>query len=231
MNSEKHINIAIDGPGGAGKSTVAKEVARRLGIAYLDTGAMYRGIGYKCLKEAVDPTDAAAVGALLERTGLKVEYVGTEQRIILDGEDVTPFIREYAVSKAASDASAIPAVRLKLVALQREIAAEHSVVLDGRDIGTYVLPGARYKFFLTAREEVRAKRRHDELAAKGSDIGFDKVLQDMRIRDANDSQRDFAPLKQAADAVLIDSSDMCIDDVVEAVVTAVKQPRQSSLGI
>lgn len=163
---EKHFNIALDGPSGAGKSTVAKALAKRLDIIYLDTGAMYRSLAYVAVKQGIDVNDEAAVKPMLDNLDMKI-ITGDSQQIIVNGENVTPFIREHYVSKAASDISALPSVRIKLVELQREIAKNDCVVLDGRDIGTYVLPDAKYKFFITATPEVRAKRRFEELKAKG----------------------------------------------------------------
>ena len=158
---EKHFNIALDGPSGAGKSTVAKALAKRLDIIYLDTGAMYRSLAYVAVKQGIDVNDEAAVKPMLDNLDMKI-ITGDSQQIIVNGENVTPFIREHYVSKAASDISALPSVRIKLVELQREIAKNDCVVLDGRDIGTYVLPDAKYEFFITATPEVRAKRRFEE---------------------------------------------------------------------
>lgn len=209
------INIAIDGPAGAGKSTIAKAIAKRLGIVYLDTGAMYRGIGYLAVKRGVS-IEEEAVKPLLDTLDMKI-VCGDVQQIIVNGENVTPFIREHAISKAASDISALPSVRIKLVELQREIAAENDVVLDGRDIGTYVLPNAKYKFFVTAAPEERAKRRYLELLEKGSTLSYEEILADIVKRDYNDSHRAFAPLKQADDAVYIDTTKMTIEEAVNAV--------------
>ena len=219
---EKHFNIALDGPSGAGKSTVAKALAKRLDIIYLDTGAMYRSLAYVAVKQGIDVNDEAAVRPMLDNLDMKI-ITGDSQQIIVNGENVTPFIREHYVSKAASDISALPAVRIKLVELQREIAKNDCVVLDGRDIGTYVLPDAKYKFFITATPEVRAKRRFEELKAKGDAPSYEKVLEDIKVRDYNDSHRAFAPLKQADDAVLVDTTNMSIDEVIDFVLNKMEK--------
>lgn len=219
---EKHFNIALDGPSGAGKSTVAKALAKRLDIIYLDTGAMYRSLAYVAVKQGLDVNDEAAVKPMLDNLDMKI-ITGDSQQIIVNGENVTPFIREHYVSKAASDISALPAVRIKLVELQREIAKNDCVVLDGRDIGTYVLPDAKYKFFITATPEVRAKRRFEELKAKGDAPSYEKVLEDIKVRDYNDSHRAFAPLKQADDAVLVDTTNMSIDEVIDFVLNKMEK--------
>ena len=219
---EKHFNIALDGPSGAGKSTVAKALAKRLDIIYLDTGAMYRSLACVAVKHGIDVNDEAAVKPMLDNLDMKI-ITGDSQQIIVNGENVTPFIREHYVSKAASDISALPSVRIKLVELQREIAKNDCVVLDGRDIGTYVLPDAKYKFFITATPEVRAKRRFDELKAKGDAPSYEKVLEDIKVRDYNDSHRAFAPLKQADDAVLVDTTNMSIDEVIDFVLNKMEK--------
>lgn len=215
-------NIALDGPSGAGKSTVAKALAKELGILYLDTGAMYRAIGLNCLRNNITPTDIAAVENLLLYTEVSVVYTGGTQRILLNGEDVTDAIRSHEVSKAASDASAIPAVRHKMVDLQRKIAGLNSSVLDGRDIGSYVLPNAKYKFFVTASLKIRAKRRYDELIGKGVEITLKKVMADIEQRDKNDSSREFAPLMQAEDAIEIDTSKLSADEVISLIRSYIK---------
>ena len=219
---ENHFNIALDGPSGAGKSTVAKALAKRLDIIYLDTGAMYRSLAYVAVKQGIDVNDEAAVKPMLDNLDMKI-ITGDSQQIIVNGENVTPFIREHYVSKAASDISALPSVRIKLVELQREIPKNDCVVLDGRDIGTYVLPDAKYKFFITATPEVRAKRRFDELKAKGDAPSYEKVLEDIKVRDYNDSHRAFAPLKQADDAVLVDTTNMSIDEVIDFVLNKMEK--------
>ena len=208
------MNIAIDGPAGAGKSTIAKLLAAKLGILYLDTGAMYRAVGLKALNTGVDISDAAAVKKMLADTKIDVTQENGVQHVYLDGNDVSSAIRENAVSKAASDISAVPCVRYKMVELQRGIASRCDTVLDGRDIGTFVLPNAEYKIFLTASAEERAKRRYAELKAKGSTLTLEQIKDDIVKRDYNDSHRTLAPLKKADDATEVDTTAMSIDDVV-----------------
>lgn len=208
------MNIAIDGPAGAGKSTIAKLLAAKLGILYLDTGAMYRAVGLKALNTGVDISDAAAVEKMLADTEIDVTQENGVQHVYLDGNDVSSVIRENAVSKAASDISAVPCVRYKMVELQREIASRCDTVLDGRDIGTFVLPNAEYKIYLTASAEERAKRRYAELKAKGSTLTLEQIKDDIVKRDYNDSHRALAPLKKADDATEVDTTAMSIDDVV-----------------
>lgn len=216
------INIAIDGPSGAGKSTVAKMISRKLNILYLDTGAMYRAVGLKALRNNVDISSETEVKTMLDDTNIEIRYENGVQKIFLDKENVDGFIREHAVSKAASDISAIPCVRLKMVELQREIAFKNDCVLDGRDIGSFVLPNAFPKVFLTASPQERAKRRQLQLAEKGENISFEKILADIRERDANDENRAFAPLVKARDAVLIDSSDLTAEQVCEKIIGLMK---------
>lgn len=212
------LNIAIDGPSGAGKSTLAKRLAEKMKILYLDTGAMYRGIAYYVLEKGVDPADAERVKPLLPAIEMKVSYdeAGGVQQIIINGENVTPYIREHRISFAASTVSKIPEVRLKLVELQRQIASECDCVLDGRDIGSYVLPNAGTKIYLDAKPEVRAERRYKELSAKGQLNGmtYEEILADVNKRDYQDMHRDFAPLVVADGAVVVDTSDMNADEVV-----------------
>lgn len=215
------INIAIDGPAGAGKSTIAKLIAKEKGFIYLDTGAMYRALAVYALKNGVDPLDEKAVDKLIVGVNMDIKYIDGVQHIIVCGEDVTSKIRENHVSKAASDISAHPSVRIKLVELQREFAKNHDVVLDGRDIGTFVLPDTPYKFYLTASEEVRAMRRVKDLAERGQTVEFNTVLEEIKQRDYNDSHRQFAPLRQADDAVFIDSSEMSIDDVKDFILSKI----------
>ena len=211
------MNIAIDGPAGAGKSTIAKLLAAKLGILYLDTGAMYRAIGLKALNTGVDISDAVAVEKMLADTKINVGQENGVQHVYLDGNDVSTAIRENSVSKAASDISAVPCVRYKMVELQRDIASKCDTVLDGRDIGTFVLPNAEHKIFLTASAEERAKRRYAELKAKGSDLTLEQIKDDIEKRDYNDSHRVLAPLKKADDATEIDTTSMTIDEVVEEI--------------
>ncbi len=215
------MNIAIDGPAGAGKSTIAKLLAAKLGILYLDTGAMYRAVGLKALNTGVNISDASAVEKMLADTEIDVRQEDGVQHIYLDGDDVSAAIRENRVSKAASDISAVPCVRYKMVELQREIASKCDTVLDGRDIGTFVLPNAEHKIFLTASADERARRRYTELKAKGSVLTFEQIKEDIVKRDYNDSHRALAPLKKADDATEVDTTSMTIDEVVEKICTLI----------
>lgn len=208
------INIAIDGPAGAGKSTIAKAVAKDLGIIYLDTGAMYRATAYLALQKGIDPKDEQKVSEMLENLKMDVVYKDGDQRIIVNGIDATPYLREHYMSKAASDISALPCVRYKMVDLQRDFASKNDVVLDGRDIGTFVLPNANCKFFLTASPEERAQRRMKDLEEKGEKVDYQTLLNDIIQRDYNDSHREVAPLKQADDADFVDTTQMSVEDVV-----------------
>ena len=217
------INIAIDGPSGAGKSTLAKAAAKSLGIYYLDTGSMYRAVAYAAIKKGIDIADQKKIVHLIENIDLKTVFENGEQKVLLDDENVMPYIRTPEISKAASDVSAYPCVRYKLVDMQREVAKQYDVVLDGRDIGTYVLPEAEYKFFLTADVEERARRRYAELMEKGITSDFSVVLNEMKKRDANDSTRSLAPLKRADDAVMIDTTDLSIEDVLGVVLSRLDQ--------
>lgn len=217
------INIAIDGPAGAGKSTVAKAAAKELGIIYLDTGAMYRATAYTAIKNGIDVSDEVGVGEMLKTLTMDVVYEDGAQQIIVNGFNTTPYLREHYMSKAASDISALPCVRYKLVDIQRELAKTYDLVLDGRDIGTFVLPDANCKIFLVASAEERAKRRVEENRLKGQESDFDTVLKDIKQRDYNDSHREVAPLKKADDAVELDTTTMTIPEVVEAVISLVKE--------
>lgn len=215
------MNIAIDGPAGAGKSTIAKILAARLGILYLDTGAMYRAVGYKAIKSGVSVSDLAAVENMLKNTTVDVKVEDGVQHVYLDGEDVSGVIRTPEVSKAASDISALPPVRHAMVDLQRIIAAKQDTVLDGRDVGTFVLPNAEHKFFLTASVEERAKRRYKELVGRGENCDFEKIRKDIETRDYNDSHRALAPLKKADDAVEVDTTFMTIEEVADKLATLI----------
>ncbi len=212
-----HLQIAIDGPSGSGKSTLAKAVSKKLGILYLDTGAMYRACGLKAILSGISPKDEELVGKMLETLDIDIRFVDGEQRIFLDKRDVSSDIRTPEVSVAASDISSLPAVRIKMVAMQREIAGARSVVLDGRDIGSYVLPDADYKFFLTADPQERAKRRLEELALRGiTTQTYEEVLADIRYRDYQDSNRAFAPLVKTPDAIEIDTTFNTQEQTLEA---------------
>lgn len=212
------INVAIDGPAGAGKSTIAKKIAQDNGYMYIDTGAMYRTLAYKALSKSADIlNDAQAVCKMLEDTAIEVVYTDGVQRMLCDGEDVTDKIRTPEISKGASDISAIPEVRSWLLQFQRDLAGNNDCLMDGRDIGTVVLPFANVKIFLTASPEARAKRRYDELILKGQDVTYENVLSDMISRDTNDSTRACAPLKMADDAVYVDTSDLSFEEAVELV--------------
>lgn len=217
------INCALDGPGGAGKSTIAKAVAKSLGYVYVDTGALYRSIGLYCTRNGIDPGNASEVELVLGDISVELCYDNGEQKVVLNGEDVSKLIRTNEISMAASAVSAIPKVREFLLDLQRDIAAKNNIIMDGRDIGTVILPNAQVKIFMTASAEVRASRRHKELLEKGQDISYEKVLEDINQRDYNDSHRATAPLKQAEDAVLLDTSEMNIEQAVEEVVRIIEK--------
>ncbi len=206
--------IAIDGPAGAGKSTIARILAKELQFIYVDTGALYRSIGYHMLKSGIAIDDTDKVVATLEGLTVAIRYVDGEQRVFVNGEDVSGYIRTPEVSMAASAVSAIPAVRTFLLGVQRDMAATQSVVMDGRDIGTTILPDAKIKIFLTATPEARAKRRHAELLEKGTAITYEEVLADMVKRDYDDTHRAASPLRRAADAVLVDTSDNTLEEAV-----------------
>ncbi len=216
------INIAIDGPAGAGKSTVAKLVAKNLNILYLDTGAMYRSVAYYILNKNVSPDDTLLVEKLLNEIDMDIKYVNGEQNIYVNGENITPYIRENAISMAASTVSKIPKVRIKLVSIQRQIASKTDCVLDGRDIGSYVLPDANLKIYLTASPEVRAKRRYEELKKKNKEEPYEKLLKEICERDYQDMNRDFAPLVVAKDAISVDTSDLTIQEVSDKILALCK---------
>lgn len=211
----KTVSVAIDGPSGAGKSTIARVLAKELGYLYVDTGALYRTVGYAVLQQGIDPADSAAVEALLPNITVSMRYVDGEQRVFLNGEDVSTYIRTPQVSMAASTTSAMPPVRQFLFRLQQDTARQNNVIMDGRDIGTVVLPFALVKIFLTASAEDRAQRRFLELREKGLDVTYEDVLADMKERDYNDSHRAAAPLKPAEDAVLVDTSGNTLEQSIE----------------
>lgn len=218
------INIAIDGPAGAGKSTVARAVAKKLGILYLDTGAMYRAMALKAMQEGIDPNDKEQVLPLLECTEIYAKNIGGTQHTYLDGEDVSGLIRTPEISRGASDISAIPDVRIKLAQIQRNIAHTSDVVMDGREIGSYVIPECENKFYVTASVDERARRRLLELKEKGRDNGMtvEDMAKDIVERDYNDSHRAFAPLLRLPEAILIDTTDLTIDEAVNAVLKNLK---------
>ncbi|MCI7468291.1 MAG: (d)CMP kinase [Lachnospiraceae bacterium] len=209
--------IAIDGPAGAGKSTIAKRVAKDLSFVYVDTGAMYRSIGLYMLKNGIDIHDKDAVEKASEKADVRLSYIDGTQHVLLNGEDVSTQIREEEVGKAASVVSAYPQVRKNLTALQKKLAETENVVMDGRDIGTCVLPDAFLKIYLTASPEVRGRRRFLELVEKGENPDLNEIIEDIRKRDQADMTREISPLKKADDAVEIDSSEMTIDEVVKAI--------------
>ena len=211
--------IALDGPSGSGKSTIAKKISKKLNILYLDTGAMYRATALKALKLGIDTFDEKGVLTFINDINLEIKYIDGTQRTFLDGEDVSEKIREPHVSMAASNISSLKCVRLKMVDMQRKIAGDMSCVLDGRDIGSYVLPNAKYKFYITASVDVRADRRYKELTLKGHSVDYEELKKEIEQRDFNDKNRDFAPLVQASDAILIDTSFMNIEQVVNKVLS------------
>lgn len=216
-------NIAIDGPAGAGKSTIAKKLAADLGYVYVDTGAMYRAMAYYFLQNNIAADDEAAISAACPDVNVTIEYKDGAQQVILNGENVNGVIRNEEVGNMASATSVYPVVRTKLVELQRQLAAKQSAIMDGRDIGTVVLPDANVKIYLTASSKVRAKRRYDELTAKGEKCDLDAIEQDIIDRDYRDMHRETSPLKQADDAVLLDSSDLDIDGVVAKMKEIIKE--------
>ncbi len=217
------INIALDGPSGAGKSTIAKEVARTLGYVYVDTGALYRSIGLYAYRLGKKTNEASEVVPLLESIRLELKYIDGTQRVIMNGEDVSEAIRTPEIAMAASGVSAIPEVREFLLDLQRNMAEKHNIVMDGRDIGTVILPNAQVKIFMTASAEERANRRLKEHLQKGQNISYEEILKEINERDYNDSHRAAAPLKKADDAVELDTSDLDIDGAVSAVLEIIDQ--------
>ena len=214
--------IAIDGPAGAGKSTIAKKVAKEKGFIYVDTGAMYRAMAFYLLSEGVDPQDAEMIAEKWVGADITIRYEDGEQVVLLNGKNVNGVIRTEEVGKMASVTSKNPKVRERLTALQKELANTSDVVMDGRDIGTCVLPGADVKVYLTASAAVRAKRRYDELMAKGETCDIQKIEEDIIARDEQDMNRPIAPLRQAEDAILVDSSDMTIDEVADKIMSLCK---------
>ena len=211
------MNIAIDGPAGAGKSTIAKRLAKKLGFIYVDTGAMYRAMAYYFLQHDIDAKDEKAIAAACPDVDVTITYENGEQQVLLNGENVNGVIRNEEVGNMASSTSVYPVVRKKLVELQRQLAKSADVIMDGRDIGTCVLPDAQVKIYLTASSATRAKRRFDELTEKGVSCDLAEIEKDIIDRDYRDMHRETSPLRQAEDAVLVDSSEMNIDEVVDAI--------------
>ena len=212
------FNIAIDGPAGAGKSTIARRTAQELSFIYVDTGALYRALAVFLVDEGISPEDTEKVGEAVKSVKVSIAYENGEQQVLVNGKNVTSRLRAEAVGNMASKVSAIPAVRAALLDLQRDLAKTANILMDGRDIGTNVLPDADLKIYLTASSKVRAERRYKELVEKGVKADFNKIEEDIIIRDRQDMEREIAPLKQADDAVLVDSSDMTIEEVVDAIV-------------
>ena len=217
------VSVAIDGPVGAGKSTIARAAAAALGYVYVDTGAMYRSVGLYCHRQRVDMGSREDIARQIKDISLEIRIIGGIQHIFLNGSDVSEEIRLPEISMAASVVSAVPEVRGALLDMQREFAEKNNVIMDGRDIGTVVLPNARVKIFLTASPEIRAKRRFDELRAKGSEVTFEEVLGDLNTRDYNDTHRAAAPLKAAEDAVVADTSGLDFEQSVELVCGLIKE--------
>ncbi len=220
----KQYSVALDGPSGAGKSTIAKAVAAKLGLLYVDTGAIYRSVGYAAFLRKIEPDDAENITKMLPKLRIEMKYAADGlQHMYLDGEDITTQIRLPEISMYASKVSAIPAVRAFLLEMQRKFAREQSVIMDGRDIGTVVLPHAQVKVFLTADAEERAKRRYLELEKRGTPRPYDEVLKEVNERDYNDMHRAIAPLCQAEDAVLLDTTNLDFDESVQALLTIIEK--------
>ncbi len=216
------MNVAIDGPAGAGKSTIAKEVAKELGYIYVDTGAMYRAIALYLIRNGVKAEENELISEKCKEADVTIEYVDGKQVVFLNGEDVNGFIRTEEVGSMASSSSTNQDVRKRLLGLQRELAEKNDVIMDGRDIGTNILPNAQAKIYLTASIEVRAKRRYDELVAKGIECDYEEIKKEIAIRDERDMNRDIAPLRQAKDAVLLDSSELSVEEVKERMIQIIK---------
>ena len=218
------VAIAIDGPAGAGKSTIAKRVAEELNFMYVDTGALYRAVALCAIQKNIEPDDSQRVSEMLSEIKVQLAFnYRFEKVVLLDGRDVSSQIRTPEVSMAASKISALPQVRAYLLDLQRDIAKENNVIMDGRDIGTVVLPDAKVKIFLTASPQVRAERRYKELSEKGANVSFDEVLRDVNERDYNDSHRKTAPLKPAEDSVFVDTTDLDFEQSVEKIISVIKE--------
>lgn len=217
------ISIAIDGPAGAGKSTISKKVSNNIGFVYIDTGALYRAIGYYAVSNGIDPKDSKRVSEFLKGINISLDFIDGKQCVLIDGIDVSDKIRTPEISMAASNVSAIPKVREFLLDLQKNIALKNNVVMDGRDIGTVVLPNADIKIFLTASIEERAKRRYNDLIKRDKNIKFQDVLNDVKQRDYNDSSRAIAPLKPADDAIIVDTTGESLEQSVERLLSLIKE--------
>lgn len=217
------INIAIDGPAGAGKSTIAKTVSKELGYIYVDTGALYRTVGLNVLRQGKDTKNEADVVPTLEGLNVSLRFVNGEQRVFLGDEDVSEAIRQNEVSMAASNVSAIPKVREFLFGLQRDIAEKNNCIMDGRDIGTVVLPNAQIKIYLTASAQARADRRYKELTEKGQEVNYDNILKEIELRDYQDTHREIAPLKKADDAILVDTTELDLNGSIEYMLKVIKE--------
>jgi cytidylate kinase len=217
------INVAIDGPAGAGKSTIARAASKELGFIYVDTGALYRAVGVYCLRKNITTTDAEGVSSVLGDINVELKFIDGVQHVYLNGDDVSTEIRLPEASMAASNVSAIPSVRAFLFDLQRDIAAKNNCIMDGRDIGTVVLPNAKVKIFLTADPEERAMRRFKELEEKGSTVTYQEVLDDLKVRDYNDSHREIAPLKPADDSVIVNTNGNTLEESINIIVETIKE--------
>jgi len=219
----RHLVIAIDGPAGSGKSTVSKKIAKRLNLLYIDTGAMYRALTLKAMREGVDLEDEKSLITLARSTKIGLEEKDSHLRVFLDGEDVAVLIRTPGLTGNVKYIAKVPGVRQEMVKLQRSIGAEHGAVLEGRDIGTVVFPDADYKFYLDADVEERARRRHKELAELGQKINLDEIRRDVVVRDESDMKREVGALKKAKDAILVDTTNLSIDEVVEKILSYIKE--------
>lgn len=217
------INVAIDGPAGAGKSTIARAAAKELGFIYVDTGALYRAVGVYCLRKGITTTDSDAVGSVLGEINVELKFIDGVQHVYLNDDDVSTEIRLPEASMAASNVSAIPSVRAFLFDLQRDIASKNNCIMDGRDIGTVVLPNAQVKIFLTADPEERAMRRFKELQEKGSNVTYQEVLDDLKVRDYNDSHREIAPLKPADDSVIVNTTGYTLEKSINRIIETIKE--------
>lgn len=218
-------NVAIDGPAGAGKSTIAKAIAKRMNLIYVDTGAMYRAMALFMIREGISPQDEKGISEKCKEADITIAYENGEQVVYLNGENVNRYLRTEEVGNMASATSVQPAVRVKLVELQQALAAKSDCIMDGRDIGTCVLPNAQVKIYLTASSAVRAKRRFDELVAKGETCDLAKIQADIEERDYRDMNREHSPLRQAEDAILVDSSDMTVEEVIEKIIALCEEAR------